>query len=94
MEYPEKDNIILTDSMSALVSLNSFKNNIKVNPYILEIKSQARQFSQLSVNGCKLKFVWVPSHIGLEGNEHADLLKNASTSAANTSLKIPFTDFF
>lgn len=90
---PNENAIIFTDSLSAIMSLRNLMINVKSNPYILELKKKALEFSEKRTNGSTIQFFWVPAHIGIRGNEKADLLAKAATQETVTSsLKIPFTD--
>lgn len=84
--------MIITDSLSALNSINSSKVSPKTNPYILSLKDIYHQFYNKSK--CKLEFIWIPSHIGVTGNDKADSsAKIASNSDAELEARIPPTDF-
>lgn len=42
-----------------------------------------------------IQFFWIPSHVGIEGNERADnSAKQATAKAMTNVLKDPFTDVF
>lgn len=70
--------VITSDSLSVLASLkNSSDITIKSNPLILKIKILIRNFY---LQGRQVHFIWVKSHIGLEGNEHVDSLAKDSVS--------------
>lgn len=87
--------LIFSDSLSALESLKSNTCNIKINKYVFEIKKKYIQFHfQNSYNTC-IKFYWIPSHIGLRGNEDVDRLAKSATLLETVNLlEIPFTDLY
>ena len=81
--------VIFTDSMSALSSLK------QIYPYrqlVQEIKDWLiliHSRKKVTVNFC-----WVPSHVGIGGNERADAAaKSAAMRAHPTNVKIPHLDF-
>ena len=85
---------ILTDSMSALLSLQTPKYEIKTNPYIFKIKHKYTQFKTKFPHH-DIKFCWIPAHSGIYGNELADSLAKSATQIDNLNItKIPFTDVF
>jgi ribonuclease HI len=89
LEYIELDHrrnfIIYTDSLSALQSLSY--NNCHSSPLIFNI---LKFLDKLSSLGFTILFCWVPSHVGIDGNELAD---NAAKSASCTfSYPVPYDD--
>ena len=63
--------MIITDSLSSLQALKSQKLN---NPIVSNILHLCHYLS-----GHKdIVFCWVPSHIGIQGNERADVLAKAA----------------
>ena len=80
--------LIATDSLSALQALSS-RNFSHV--YVKEILDL---YSELVSNGKYIAFIWVPSHIGIKGNEEADkAAKRALNIDFTVNFKIPFSDF-
>ena len=92
---PNRNYLILTDSLSALQSLESTKVSIRNNMYIFEIKKKFNRFLENSPKH-DIKFIWIPSHIGLYGNETADKLAKEATNTCPTNdfFKIPYTDLY
>lgn len=74
--------LIISDSQSCLVALNNNINSDS-NYYILQILDT---IVDLSKNGIHVEFLWVPSHMGLIGNEIVDKL-------ATSRFKINSIDF-
>lgn len=60
-------NVICTDSMAALHSLDTGHSSRE--DLIIEIKYLLLQLKNL---GISIQFCWVPAHIGIKGNEEAD----------------------
>ncbi|GBM84021.1 putative RNA-directed DNA polymerase from transposon X-element, partial [Araneus ventricosus] len=65
----QRNFIIYTDSMSALETLSHYDN--RIHPVALEILS-VLQFLRNKV--FNIIFCWVPSHVGISGNETADII--------------------
>ncbi|XP_043461178.1 uncharacterized protein LOC122497875 [Leptopilina heterotoma] len=93
LEVPNKDIYIFSDSLSVLQALNHTQFQVKVNNHLLEIKQKYNEFLQKSPESRKLKFYWIPSHVGIEENENVDeLAKSATEDIIPTITKIPYTD--
>lgn len=76
--------IIFTDSKSAIESIN---NNYSENPIIQLIQSLLHKLRKIII------FCWVPSHIGIHGNEKADeLAKHSKILAIDTTYQISIED--
>ena len=67
--------LILTDSLSAIISL--FQNGLDstMHPYIAEIKGKIYRLRQV---GSDIKIMWIPGHKNIHGNEQADSLAKKS----------------
>ena len=78
--------MVITDSLSSLQALKSQKLN---NPIVSNILHMCHYLS-----GHKdIIFCWVPSHIGIQGNERANFLAKAALDKPKQSYDIPYTDF-
>jgi ribonuclease HI len=83
----KKNFIIFSDSLSTLQALDNCNTN---HPLLMEVLSK---LTQLHLYQFDIVFCWVPSHVGLSGNEKAD---SAAKQALNFPLRpylIPHTDF-
>ena len=79
--------IIFTDSLSSLQALDSNNCDHTVIQDILKLFNDC-----LSVNK-KVVLAWVPSHVGIKGNEKADELAKQALNFNVLDLKVPYTDF-
>ena len=70
--------VIISDSMSALQSLSS-----KTPEYSILANRAQRLLLKLQKKGTVVSFLWVPSHIGLLGNERADIEASRATEKEN-----------
>ena len=79
---------IFSDSLSCLQAI---KFRQLQNPLILNILQKCHM---LMVTHDKIvQFCWIPSHVGISGNEKADLAaKGAIQLPINTDIKLPYTD--
>ena len=95
LNYSDTNFLILPDSLSALLSLQSHNFSFTTNPHILEIKNKYVCFKRKNPN-YNITFCWLPSHQGLIGNERADeVAKNATLNGTLIETEIiPFTDFY
>lgn len=89
---PDRKTIIFSDSQSVLRSLGRNKMSIKESSFILEIK---KRITKCSENSQLIQLCWIPSHLGVGGNEEADeLAKAAADISIHNIKKIPFSDFY
>jgi ribonuclease HI len=78
--------IIFSDSLSVLQSLNGKKFT---NPLIQDLLIKHDHLSSSK----KIVFCWLPSHVGIGGNEEADKAAKLSLGLNESRMKIPYTDF-
>ncbi|XP_015126997.1 uncharacterized protein LOC107048362 [Diachasma alloeum] len=94
LQNTQKDIHILTDSLSALQALNHPQLKINVNKYLLQVREKYNHFNTLTPTSRELKFFWIPSHMGIPGNEEADRLAKTATEVIRPEISsLPFTDF-
>ena len=79
------DFIIFSDSLSVLQSLN---NRHIENPLLLDILLKHNDLAELN----NIVFCWLPSHVGIKGNEKADIAAKSALALHISDLKIPYTD--
>jgi hypothetical protein len=77
IQPPEKC-LILTDSLSSVKALLSRKLSHRTHPLVYECKQMC---SDLLEVGVEVEIMWIPSHVGHEGNEIVD--KRARHAALN-----------
>ena len=78
--------LILSDSLS---SLQSIKNCNVDEPLTRQILEKCHSYHEL---GKTISFFWVPSHVGIKGNEKADIAARTALSLPVVNFKIPYTD--
>ena len=78
--------IIFCDSLSSLQALDS--NNCD-HPFIQDI---LKLFNDCCSVNKKVVLAWVPSHVGIKGNEKADELAKQALNFNVLDLKVPYTD--
>ena len=80
--------VIFTDSLSSLLAPNDFNTTHSVIQDILAL------FTSLDRARKSVIFCWIPSHVGITGNEKADeAAKRASRARHTRFLPLPATDF-
>ena len=78
--------IIFTDSLSAMQALENERTD---NPLIVTLLDK---ISEVCTNA-DLVFCWLPSHIGISGNEEADKAAKEALSLDVLPFKVSFSDF-
>jgi ribonuclease HI len=82
--------LICTDSKSLLTTIANLQSVDTKNFIVSDIRNKLQD---LIKNGIQIRLLWVPSHIGLHGNEQADTLARASCQAELSPLtETPVTD--
>ena len=79
--------IIFSDSKSALQAL---ANMHVYNPLVCRVLINLNDIFNA---GKTIVFCWIPSHIGIQGNEEADRYAKAALDAEMSHFKVPFSDF-
>ncbi|GBO10302.1 putative RNA-directed DNA polymerase from transposon BS [Araneus ventricosus] len=87
-DFLERKFIIYTDSQSVLESLKSFYIHSHHHPLVLNV---LRLLNKLASRDFNILLCWVPSHVGIIGNEEAD--KAAKLASTQTNSTVPLTDF-
>ncbi|KAL4103296.1 hypothetical protein QTP88_018673 [Uroleucon formosanum] len=82
--------LILSDSQSCLLAISSDSFLSSLSPLVLIIKSL---IYRISLADKTVKFFWIPSHVGIAGNERADYLAFSTKSLIYFSpYKTPASD--
>ena len=79
--------IIYSDSLSALEAI---KNKVLDNPIVVDI---LESICDIEFENKTLVFAWVPSHIGIPGNERADKAAKDAHNEPISVTRIPYSDF-
>ena len=79
--------VIFSDSLSCLQAIHNVK---WLNPLILDILEKCHF---LSLAGKEVHFCWIPSHVGITGNERADVEAKAALQLDFSDCKVPHNDF-
>ena len=78
--------IIFSDSLSVLKAMNHTSSK---NPQIQKLLEKCHELLAYK----EIVLCWIPSHIGIQGNETVDKQAKTSLSLEPTSFKIPFSNF-
>ena len=78
--------IIFSDSLSVLKAMNHTSSK---NPQIQKLLEKYHELLAYK----EIALCWIPSHIGIQGNEMVDKQANTSLSLEPTSFKIPYSNF-
>ena len=82
----EKNYMIFSDSMSCL---QAFLQTSPSNPRIIRV---LEKYNQLISRGKDIIFCWIPSHVGIKGNEEADEAAKEALSLNKASKTIVASD--
>jgi len=88
-EKPQGAYLILTDSLSSLMALESRKFSCKSHPIVLQCK---QTYHTLKVSGHDVALAWVPAHVGILGNEIADEMAKTASLHGVISNQPPLPD--
>lgn len=78
--------LIISDSLSSLEALENLKTD---HPCLLEIYKKLQKIHKANI---KISFLWVPSHVGIRGNEFADTAAQEATSLPDVAGFVPSPD--
>lgn len=78
--------VVFSDSLSCLQAL---RNEIYSNSIIAVLLEKLSRLCETK----QIYFCWIPSHIGIPGNEKADKAAKSALTSDILPLKVPYTDF-
>ena len=81
----EENFVIFSDSMSSLQSIYVFNLDSDL------IQKFLKDYTILAQNGKNIILCWIPSHVGILGNEKADAAAKSALSLPITHMKFPVT---
>ena len=85
----EASHLVLSDSLSSLLALRDFYPS---NPLVQNI---LERLTVMDNAGKSVHFCWIPSHVGISGNELADAAARRASSVPSTRrLPLPARDFY
>ena len=84
----EKNFVIFSDSMSSLLSISGFNLDSDL------VRKFLKDYSILAKNGKNIILCWIPSHVGILGNENADAAAKLALSLPVTRMKVPATGMY
>ena len=84
----ERNFIIFSDSKSALQAISGQDWTHPLVLYILERLNWLVHYQEK-----RILFYWIPSHVGIKGNEKADAAAKAGLSRRVANVPIPYGDF-
>ena len=84
----ERNFIIFSDSKSALQAISGQNWTHPLVLYILERLNWLVHYQEK-----RILFYWIPSHVGIRGNEKANAAAKAGLSGRVTNVPIPYGDF-
>lgn len=88
LSYPSSSFVIFTDSLNALSLLQTPSNH----PIVCEIQDWLFRISARRKSIC---FCWVPSHIGITGNERVDsIARSVPVKRCPQIIKVPVSDYY
>ena len=77
-----------SDSMSSLQSISGFNLDSDL------VQKFLKDYTILAKNGKNIILCWIPSHVGILGNEKADAAAKSALSLPVTRMKLPATDMY
>ena len=78
--------VIFSDSLSSLQAIHSTKLDVPM------IRGIAERCHHLHTVNKIISFCWIPSHVGIRGNERADAAAKTALSLPESDIKVPHTD--
>lgn len=79
--------VIASDSSSAMYSIQNYRSDSRED-ILVEILQLA---NGIQASGRRVTFVWVPAHIGVEGNEMADEHAKRVTDKSNIDIDVKYS---